>query len=78
MTMTELIALFQRAAGGFGSRVHSISEGQWHEPTPCTDWDVRTLDGTGLAEHGRIWPKNGERSCSSARNASPRTDGVIA
>ena len=41
--MTELIALFRRAAEGFGRHVHSVLEGQWHDPTPCTDWDVRTL-----------------------------------
>jgi uncharacterized protein (TIGR03086 family) len=41
--MTELIALFRRAAEGFGRHVHSVGEGQWHDPTPCTDWDVRTL-----------------------------------
>ncbi len=41
--MTELIALFQRAAEGFGGHVHAIAAGQWHDPTPCTDWDVRVL-----------------------------------
>lgn len=41
--MTELIMLFQRAAEGFGRHVHSIAQGQWHDPTPCTDWDVRVL-----------------------------------
>src|SRR5258708_16135629 len=41
--MTELAGLFQRAAGGFGGRVYSIGMGQWHDPTPCTDWDVRML-----------------------------------
>ena len=41
--MTELMALFQRAADGFGRHVHSVADGQWHDPTPCTDWDVRML-----------------------------------
>lgn len=41
--MTELIVLFQRAADGFGRNVHLIADGQWHDTTPCTDWDVRTL-----------------------------------
>ncbi|MFI5053228.1 MAG: TIGR03086 family metal-binding protein [Acidimicrobiia bacterium] len=41
--MTELFVLFQRAAEGFGTRVHSLGERQWHDPTPCTDWDVRML-----------------------------------
>jgi uncharacterized protein (TIGR03086 family) len=41
--MTDLFALFERAASGFGNHVHAAGDGQWHDPTPCTDWDVRTL-----------------------------------
>ena len=41
--MTDLDGLFERATEGFGRRAHSIGEGQWHDPTPCTDWDVRML-----------------------------------
>ncbi|MFA5883771.1 MAG: TIGR03086 family metal-binding protein [Acidimicrobiia bacterium] len=41
--MTELIGLFRRATDGFGGHVHSIGEEQWHDSTPCTDWDVRVL-----------------------------------
>ena len=41
--MTELFVLFQRAADGFGRHVHAVADGQWRDPTPCTDWDVRTL-----------------------------------
>jgi uncharacterized protein (TIGR03086 family) len=41
--MTELIEMFRRAIDGFGAHVRSIDEEQWHDPTPCTDWDVRML-----------------------------------
>ena len=41
--VTELSALFQRAAEGFGRHVHAILEHQWHDPTPCDEWDVRVL-----------------------------------
>jgi uncharacterized protein (TIGR03086 family) len=41
--MTELQAWFRRATDGFGSHVHAIGKEQWHDPTPCTDWDVRML-----------------------------------
>jgi uncharacterized protein (TIGR03086 family) len=41
--MSELITLFQRAADGFGRHVHAVASGQWHDSTPCDDWDVRTL-----------------------------------
>jgi uncharacterized protein (TIGR03086 family) len=33
----------RRAVGFFDSGVAAIREEQWHEPTPCADWDVRTL-----------------------------------
>lgn len=32
-----------RALARFGERVHAIDAGDWHRPTPCTDWDVRRL-----------------------------------
>ncbi len=41
--MTDLNVLFRRAAESFGQHVHAIADAQWHDPTPCTDWDVRTL-----------------------------------
>ncbi len=41
--MSELITLFRRSADGFGRHVHAVGSGQWHDPTPCDDWDVRTL-----------------------------------
>jgi uncharacterized protein (TIGR03086 family) len=34
---------YQRALEGFGEHVRSVRADQWHNPTPCTDWDVRTL-----------------------------------
>jgi uncharacterized protein (TIGR03086 family) len=43
MVMTDVSGLFQRASDGFARHVHSISGEQWHDPTPCTDWDVRML-----------------------------------
>ncbi|HTD50111.1 MAG TPA: TIGR03086 family metal-binding protein [Acidimicrobiia bacterium] len=41
--MSDLLAFFERAASGFGRHVHTIGDRQWHDPTPCTDWDVRRL-----------------------------------
>jgi uncharacterized protein (TIGR03086 family) len=41
--MTDLLVLFRRAADGFGRHVHRVGATQWHNDTPCTDWDVRTL-----------------------------------
>jgi len=35
--------LHRRAVDGFGQRLYAIEDDQWHNPTPCSDWDVRTL-----------------------------------
>lgn len=35
--------LHRRAVDEFGARVRSVDPDQWHAPTPCTEWDVRTL-----------------------------------
>jgi uncharacterized protein (TIGR03086 family) len=51
--MTELIDLFQRAADGFGRHVHAVADGQWHDPTPDTEWDVRTLVNHVVVE--QLW-----------------------
>ena len=41
--MTDLLVLFRRAADGFAIHVHAVADTQWHNDTPCTDWDVRML-----------------------------------
>ena len=41
--MPTLLEQHQRATAEFGSRVHAIKADQWGDPTPCTEWDVRTL-----------------------------------
>jgi uncharacterized protein (TIGR03086 family) len=32
-----------RATEWFGRNVHAIGDGQWHDATPCSEWDVRDL-----------------------------------
>jgi uncharacterized protein (TIGR03086 family) len=39
----ELVELFRRAVAEFASRVPRVGPDQWHGPTPCREWDVRTL-----------------------------------
>jgi uncharacterized protein (TIGR03086 family) len=39
----DIVGLFRRAANSFGERVHGVRDDQWSGPTPCTEWDVRTL-----------------------------------
>jgi uncharacterized protein (TIGR03086 family) len=35
--------LFQRALDRYGQLVHAVRGDQWHDGTPCTEWDVRML-----------------------------------
>jgi uncharacterized protein (TIGR03086 family) len=41
--MADLVALFTRSIERFVDRVSQIDGGQWSTPTPCSEWDVRTL-----------------------------------
>ena len=70
--MTELMGLFRRAAEGFGRHVHSIGANQWHDPTPCTDWDVRMLVNHVTVE--QLWVSPLVRG-SSVANVGDRFDG---
>lgn len=41
--MTDTVELYRRAIDEFGGRVALVKDDQWHNDTPCTDWDVRVL-----------------------------------
>lgn len=41
--MSEMYELHRRAGDDLGRTVTLIGDGQWHVPTPCTEWDVRDL-----------------------------------
>jgi uncharacterized protein (TIGR03086 family) len=51
--VSELIVLFERATEGFGRRVHAIPRERWHDPTPCSEWDVRMLVNHATVE--QLW-----------------------
>lgn len=40
---TELLTLYGHANAEFDKRMHLIGSDDWSKPTPCADWDVRTL-----------------------------------
>ena len=40
---TQTRDLYRRASDTFGAHVHRVRPDQWDLPTPCTEWDVRTL-----------------------------------
>lgn len=41
--MTGPKDLHARALERYGQLVHAIGDHQWHDPTPCSEWDVRVL-----------------------------------
>lgn len=41
--MSTLLELYDQALGEMDRRVALVGAGQWTEPTPCTEWDVRAL-----------------------------------
>jgi uncharacterized protein (TIGR03086 family) len=51
--MTDAIVLFQRAVDGFNRHVHAVKPSQWHDETPCDDWDVRMLTNHVTVE--QLW-----------------------
>jgi uncharacterized protein (TIGR03086 family) len=39
----DIIDRYEEAATGFTARLDAVTDDQWANPTPCTDWDVRQL-----------------------------------
>jgi uncharacterized protein (TIGR03086 family) len=43
--MSTLLEQYDHALAEFGKRVEQVGDDQWHNRTPCTEWDVRQLVG---------------------------------
>jgi uncharacterized protein (TIGR03086 family) len=43
LTSADLIELHGRCGRRFAALVAGVGPGQWHDGTPCSQWDVRTL-----------------------------------
>ena len=41
--MADTRELHERATAEFGRLLENVTEGQWADSTPCSDWDVRAL-----------------------------------
>jgi uncharacterized protein (TIGR03086 family) len=39
----DIIDRYEEAATGFTARLDAVTDDQWTNPTPCTDWSVREL-----------------------------------
>lgn len=39
----DIVDRYEEAATGFTARLDAVTDEQWTNPTPCTDWNVRQL-----------------------------------
>jgi uncharacterized protein (TIGR03086 family) len=67
--VSDAIELFRRATGRFGEHVHAVASGQWHDETPCDDWDVRMLVNHVTVEQLWVPPLVGGKSVSDVGDA---------
>jgi uncharacterized protein (TIGR03086 family) len=51
--MTDVKDMFARALERYGQLVRAVRDDQWHDETPCTDWDVRELVNHLVSEN--LW-----------------------
>ena len=56
----DLVELHGRCGRRFAALVAGVGPGQWHDGTPCSEWDVRTL------VHHLLLSSAGFRRCSTA------------
>jgi uncharacterized protein (TIGR03086 family) len=52
----RLVELFGAASETFDDKLHQVGAGQWADPTPCTEWDVRALVNHVVGEHRWVEP----------------------
>ncbi|WP_433363579.1 TIGR03086 family metal-binding protein [Streptosporangium sp. CA-115845] len=53
MMTIDVPEAYRRALDDFGALVHRIGPDQWENPTPCVDWDVRSLVNHVVGEN--LW-----------------------
>ena len=51
----DITELHRRAVENFAQKVQQVSDDQWDQPTPCTEWDVRALVNHVVGEE--LWVK---------------------
>ena len=57
----DLETLYRRTVEGWTARVEAVGPDQWAAPTPCEDWDVRTLVNHVVGEDAWTEPHPMER-----------------
>ena len=64
--MDNLLALFDQSVGLFDAQVKSVGPGDWGNPTPDDEWDIRALVGHLIDEHRWMPPLLGGRDLATA------------
>ncbi|MFC4021944.1 TIGR03086 family metal-binding protein [Micromonospora sp. GCM10011542] len=75
----DLLEAYRRSLAEFVDRVEQVGPGQWSDPTPCADWDVRTLVNHVVSEDrwsvallaGRTLEEVGDRFDGDSLGAEP-------
>jgi uncharacterized protein (TIGR03086 family) len=52
--VSEVSDRYDTVADGFEARLAAVAEGQWSDPTPCTEWTVRDLVAHVVDTHRRV------------------------
>ncbi|MEU5911568.1 TIGR03086 family metal-binding protein [Micromonospora sp. NPDC047527] len=77
----DLLEAYRRSLAEFVDRVDQVGPSQWSDPTPCADWDVRTLVNHVVSEDrwsvpllaGRTIDEVGDRFDGDQLGADPAT-----
>lgn len=77
----ELSEMHRRAVEGWQAKVDGVTPSQWHDPTPCADWDVRRLVNHVVGEElwtaplvdGATIREVGDRFTGDVLGEDPRT-----
>jgi uncharacterized protein (TIGR03086 family) len=52
----DITQLHRRAVENFAQKTQQVSDDQWSQPTPCTEWDVRALVNHVVGEEWWVRP----------------------
>jgi len=63
------VDLYARANESFAAALHAVQDGQWSLPTPCADWDVRTLVNHVVGEELWVVPIFDGKTVADVGNA---------